>query len=65
MKGPQESQGETKANGKTGKSKRCYEWDYMHGDVEAYGGRGGHLGSADTMGGKIYKPGVKGRKIRP
>ncbi|MER5844923.1 DNRLRE domain-containing protein [Streptomyces prasinus] len=64
-KGLKSHKGKTKTNGKTGKNKRYYEWDYTHGDVEVYDSKGNHLGSADPMGGKIYKPGVKGRKIRP
>ncbi|MER8032961.1 DNRLRE domain-containing protein [Streptomyces bauhiniae] len=56
--------GKTRTNGKTGKSRRYYEWDYTHGDVEVYDSKGGHLGSADPEGGEIYKPRVKGRKIK-
>ncbi|MFE3965371.1 RHS repeat-associated core domain-containing protein, partial [Streptomyces cyaneofuscatus] len=64
-KGLKSHKGKTKTNGKTGKNKRYYEWDYTHGDVEVYDSKGNHLGSADPMGGKIYKPRVNGRKIRP
>ncbi|GAA3368519.1 hypothetical protein GCM10020367_07190 [Streptomyces sannanensis] len=63
-KGLKSHKGKTKTNGKTGKNKRYYEWDYTHGDVEVYDSKGNHLGSADPMGGKIYKPRVNGRKIR-
>ncbi|MFI0193028.1 DNRLRE domain-containing protein [Streptomyces sp. NPDC017086] len=56
--------GKTKTNGKTGKSRRYYEWDYTHGDIEVYDSKGNHLGSADPEGGHIYKPKVKGRKIK-
>ncbi|MEV7236754.1 RHS repeat-associated core domain-containing protein [Streptomyces sp. NPDC051020] len=56
--------GKTKTNGKNGKSRRYYEWDYTHGDIEVYDSKGSHLGSADPEGGQIYKPKVKGRKIK-
>lgn len=48
--------GKTKTNGKSGKAKEYYEWDYTHGDIEVYDGRGRHKGSADPVEGKIYKP---------
>ncbi|WP_327112799.1 colicin E3/pyocin S6 family cytotoxin [Streptomyces sp. NBC_01341] len=57
--------GKTKSNGKSGSKKRYFEWDYTHGDIEVYDKNGKHLGSADPNGGHIYKPPVKGRKIKP
>ncbi|MFF4415067.1 DNRLRE domain-containing protein [Streptosporangium sp. NPDC001559] len=51
--------GKTKTDGKG----KYYEWDYTHGDIEVYDKKGRHLGSADPVEGKIYKPAVSGRKI--
>ncbi|MFK0288449.1 DNRLRE domain-containing protein [Streptomyces sp. NPDC090499] len=56
--------GKTKSNGKSGSKKRYFEWDYTHGDIEVYDKNGNHLGSADPEDGHIYKPPVKGRKIK-
>jgi RHS repeat-associated protein len=56
--------GKTRTNGKRGSKKRYFEWDYTHGDIEVYDHNGHHLGSADPEDGHIYKPAVKGRKIK-
>ncbi|MBO0853176.1 MAG: hypothetical protein J2P18_05340 [Nocardia sp.] len=55
--------GKTKTNGKNGKSREFYEWDYTHDDIEVYDSKGQHLGSMDPVSGKMYKPAVNGRKI--
>ena len=47
-----------------GKNKRYYEWDYTHNDIEVYDKDGFHLGSMDPVTGEMYKPAVKGRKIK-
>jgi hypothetical protein len=49
----------------SGSSKRYYEWDHTHNDIEVYDRRGRHLGTMDPVTGEIYKPPVPGRKIKP
>ncbi|MFI6778758.1 colicin E3/pyocin S6 family cytotoxin [Nocardia sp. NPDC050412] len=56
--------GRTRTNGKNGKAREYYEWDYTHNDIEAYDSKGNHLGSIDPITGKIYKPAVPGRTIQ-
>ncbi|OHX44641.1 hypothetical protein BBV17_25490 [Cytobacillus oceanisediminis] len=56
-----------KANRKSsgaGSKKKYYEWDHTHDDIEVYDNKGKHLGSMDPVSGKMYKPKVKGRKIK-
>lgn len=53
-----------KTNGLPGRSRRYFEWDYTHCDIEVYNKRGDHLGSADPKSGVMYKPPVAGRKIK-
>ena len=48
-----------------GRDKKYYEWDYTHNDIEVYDRNGKHLGSMDPNTGKMYKPPVTGRKIKP
>ena len=48
----------------TGKKQQYYEWDYTHGDIEMYNSKGKHMGSVHPETGLIYKPAVKGRKIK-
>jgi len=48
-----------------GSSKRYFQWDYTHGDIEVYDSRGKHLGSMDARTGEMYKPAVPGRQIKP
>ena len=55
--------GKTRTNGLSGKSKRLYQWDHTHGDIEVYDGNGRHLGSMEPVSGEMYKPAVKGRII--
>lgn len=55
--------GQTKTNGKSGKKKRYFEWDYTHNDIEFYDGSGNHLGSMDPSTGTVTKPAEKGRYI--
>jgi RHS repeat-associated protein len=55
--------GKTKTNGLSGRSRRFYERDYTHGDIEVYDGRGRHLGSANPETGAMTKPAVPGRRI--
>ena len=62
-KGLRPYRGKTKTNGESGKGRRFYEWDYTHGDVEVYDGRGNHLGSADPATGLPTKPPNPGRSI--
>ena len=54
-----------KTNGKSGKKKELYDWDYTHNDIEVYNGRGQHKGSIDPSNGKLYKQPVPGRTIQP
>lgn len=46
-----------------GRSRRYYEWDHTHGDIEVYNRRGEHLGSMDPLSGDMYKPPEPGRTI--
>jgi hypothetical protein len=46
------------------KNRRFFEWDNTHGDVEVYGPRGEHLGSANGNTGDMTKPPVPGRKLK-
>ncbi|WP_322780704.1 colicin E3/pyocin S6 family cytotoxin [Frankia sp. Cas4] len=39
--------GKFRTNGKSGKVRKYYKWDYTHGDIEVFVSRGKHLGSAD------------------
>ncbi|WP_374760452.1 colicin E3/pyocin S6 family cytotoxin [Nocardia cyriacigeorgica] len=56
--------GKTKTNGKSGSSKRYYEWDYTHNDIEVYDRKGYHLGTAHPDDcSNMIKPKVNGRKI--
>lgn len=41
---------------------RIYEWDELHGEMEAYNPRGRHLGALNPEG-VLTKPAVKGRRI--
>jgi hypothetical protein len=43
---------------------RLYTWDSQHGEVEVFDKRGYHLGVADAESGQLFKPAVKGRRIR-
>ena len=47
----------------SGRFKRYYEWDGLHGEIEMYDRKGKHLGVLDPMTGEVIKPAVKGRKI--
>ena len=55
--------GVTKSSG-AGRSKQYYEWDNTHNDIEVYNNRGECIGSMDPNTGKMYKPAVRGRKIK-
>ncbi len=48
----------------SGKSKKFYEWDYTHNDIEVYNYKGQHIGSMNPLTGKMYKSPVKGRVIK-
>lgn len=72
VKGPADSpvwgktepaRGKTRTNGERGRAKEYYEWDYTHGDIEVYDGKGRHKGSKDPTTGEMTKPPVKGRRI--
>ncbi len=47
-----------------GRKRRYYEWDHLHNEIEVYNFKGEHIGAMDPISGDIYKPPVKGRKIR-
>jgi hypothetical protein len=55
--------GQTRTNGAGGGGRQYYEWDFTHGDIEVYDGRGNHLGSMDPVSGEMTKPPVAGRTI--
>ncbi len=44
-------------------TKRIFEYDSQHGELEVYNQRGRHLGVADVRTGEIIKPAIKGRRI--
>lgn len=52
-----------KTTGK-GSGKKYYDWDHTHNDIEVYDNKGRHLGSMNPITRKMYKPAVKGRKIK-
>ncbi|MCC8027696.1 MAG: DUF6531 domain-containing protein [Clostridium sp.] len=56
--------GQDRKTSGSGKSKKYYEWDHTHNDIEVYDGRGNHLGSMDPKTGEMYKPAVPGRTIK-
>jgi hypothetical protein len=41
-----------------------YTWDALQGGIEAYDGRGRHVGVLDATAGKPIKPARRGRRIR-
>ena len=48
----------------TWKSKNMYyQWDELHGEIEAYNKRGFHLGALDAVTGELIKEAKRGRKI--
>jgi RHS repeat-associated protein len=53
-------QGRTRADAQG----RRYQWDYTHKDIEVYNKRGHHLGSMNPTTGQMYKPAVRGRRLR-
>ena len=55
--------GSIRTNGKRGKAREFYEWDYTHNDIEVYDSKGFHKGSMNPRTGRIYKSPVKGRDI--
>lgn len=55
--------GKMRTNGKNGKERRFYEWDYTHEDIEVYDQCGRHIGSANPKTGDFIKPQIKGRLI--
>ncbi|RKP43281.1 colicin E3/pyocin S6 family cytotoxin [Trinickia fusca] len=42
---------------------RFHGWNYAHNDIEVYGKRGRHMGSANPVTGELYKPAVPGRRL--
>ncbi|HDZ3341715.1 TPA: hypothetical protein RSU91_002265, partial [Staphylococcus aureus] len=48
----------------SGNSRRYYEWDNTHKEIEVYNSKGKHIGVMDPLTGKMIKPAVKGRKIK-
>ena len=42
-----------------------YEWDYQHGTIEKYNGRGRHLGEFDSNTGQMMKPPNPDRSVTP
>jgi hypothetical protein len=58
-----ESAGTGRRKSGSGRGTRYYEWDYLHGEIEVYDGRGRHLGTLDPKTGDPAKPAVPGRKI--
>ncbi len=61
--GLQSWRGKTKTNGLSGRSRRYFEWNFTHSDIEVYDRVGRHLGSMDPSSGEMVKPPVAGRRI--
>jgi hypothetical protein len=47
------------------KNGRIYEWDYQHGRVEVYDGRGQHLGDFDPETGRQVSGPKPTRRVTP
>jgi hypothetical protein len=48
---------------KNARGDRYYEWDGLHGHIEAYNKRGRHVGVLDPVSGTLIKEAVAGRRI--
>ena len=55
--------GKIKTSG-SGRNKRYFQWDHTHSDIEVYNHQGIHMGSMHPITGELYKPPVKGRKLK-
>lgn len=44
-------------------SGRFFQWDELHGEIEAYNRRGDHIGVLDPFTGEAMKGAVRGRTI--
>lgn len=44
-------------------SGRYFQWDELHGEIEAYNRRGEHIGVLDSLTGETVKDAVRGRTI--
>ena len=42
---------------------RYFQWDELHGEIEAYDKRGRHLGALDAKTGELIKEAERGRRI--
>ncbi|HEX8222476.1 MAG TPA: RHS repeat-associated core domain-containing protein [Allosphingosinicella sp.] len=49
---------------KTDGQGRYYEYDYTHRDLEVYNSNGFHIGSMHRSSGQMYKPAIRGRRIK-
>lgn len=63
-KGAENWRGKYKYNGKNGKEREIYDWDYTHGDIEVYDYKGKHKGSIDPVTGKKTKDPVEQRTCK-
>lgn len=52
-----------KTNGLRGNKKQYYQWDFEKNEIEVYNHKGNHMGAMDPKTGRIYKEGIKVRKI--
>lgn len=43
--------------------KRLFQWDELHGEIEAYNKRGKHVGVLHPVTGELIKDAVEGRTI--
>jgi hypothetical protein len=50
---------------KDAQSDTILEWDYLHGRLEKYDGRGNHLGEFDHVTGNLIGWPKPGRKVEP
>lgn len=48
----------------SGNSRRYYERDNTHKEIEVYNSKGKHIGVMDPLTGKTIKPAIKERKIK-
>jgi RHS repeat-associated protein len=55
--------GAIKTNGLSGRDRRYYTLDRLHGEVEVFDRKGKHIGAMDTVTGELIKPAVPGRSI--
>ena len=61
--GFQPYRGDIKTNGKSGRSREYYQWDYTHGEIEVFDSGRRHKGAMNPSSGAMIKPAVPGRTL--